>query len=129
MLTIRPYVDSDLERIKELHGSQGFDYEFLDFGKPEFIIRSVIENGNKIEAGLFLRKTAEAYLLMQPMTRKAGIGRLLIFNREIPPLMKRQDLSDVHCWIPPEVDASFGKLLLHLGWQKQLWSSYSRKVG
>jgi hypothetical protein len=114
--------------MKEIHTAQGFAYELPDFSKPEFIIRSVIENSNGIEAGLFLRKTAEAYLLMQPMTRREGIGRLLIFDREITPMAKQEDLTDVNCWLPPEIERDFGKLLLHLGWQKQFWSSYSRKV-
>lgn len=129
MLLVRPYTDSDLERMKEIHAAQGLGYELPDLSKPEFIIRSVIENGSGVEAGLFLRKTAEVYLLMDRMTRKAGLGRLLIFDREITPIAKREGLSDVACWIPPEAEARFGKLLLHLGWQKQLWSSYSRKVG
>ena len=129
MLRIRPYMEADLERLKAIHAAQGFDYEFPDFSKPEFIIRSVIEDGNGVDAGLFLRKTAEVFLLMQPTTPKKGIGRLLIFDREITPLAKREGLSDVHCWVPPEIEAHFGKLMLHLGWQKQFWSSYSRKVG
>ena len=129
MLLVRPYREADLERLKAIHAAQGFDYEFPDLAKPEFIIRSVIEDGNGIEAGLFLRKTAEVFLLMEPTTRREGIRRLLIFDREITPLAKQQQLADVQCWLPPEIDRNFGQLLLHLGWQKQFWSSYSRRVG
>ena len=128
-MIIRPYTEADVERVKELHAAQGFEYEFPDFSRPEFIIRSVIENGNGVEAGLFLRKTAEVFLLMQPMARKAALQRILIFDREIPPLAARKGFSDVHAWLPPEIEKRFGKLMEHLGWRKQLWPSYSREVG
>ena len=128
-LRIRPYTEADLERLKAIHAAQGFDYELPDLSKPEFIIRAVIENGNGVEAGLFLRKTAEVFLLMEPTTRRKGIGRLLIFDREITPLAKQEGLSHVDCWVPPKIERDFGKLMLRLGWYKQLWSSYTRKVG
>ena len=128
-LLIRSYTTADLARMKQLHEMQGFDYEMPDLERPEFIIRSVIENSQGVEAGLFLRKTAEVYLLMQAMTKKAGLGRIGIFEKEIIPLARQEGLTDVHCWVPPEIEKHFGKLLQHLGWQKQLWASYSRKVG
>jgi hypothetical protein len=128
MLTIRPYTESDLARLQQLHEAQGFSYQFPDLDKPEFVSKTVIENGETIEAALLLRKTLETYLLMPKMTRKEGLGRILIFEREILPLLKAMGFTDLHAWLPPEIDKRFGKLLVHLGWQKQLWPAYSREV-
>jgi hypothetical protein len=127
-LVIRPYTDADLDRIEQMHAAQGFDYNLPDLHSPDFVIKAVIENGVGVDAGLLLRKTVETYLLIGAMTRKEGLRRLLIFEKELVPMLKAQGYTDVHCWVPPEIDDKFGKLLRHLGWDKEIWPSYSRKV-
>ena len=76
----------------------------------------------------FLRKTAEAYLLFDPMDgirKRDRIGQLMILQKELLVPAKRVGFEDAHCWLAPEASERFGKLLLHLGWQKPLWPSFS----
>lgn len=131
MLTIRPFLASDTDAVKALHAAQGLPYELPDWEKPEFLVRAVLENGTgRAEMALFLRKTAEVFLLFDPHeNRKREIyGRILAMTRECVPAAKRVGLEDVHAWIAPEIEEKFGKVLLHLGWKREAWVSYSRRI-
>jgi len=128
-MIIRPYLDSDEAAIKAMHKEMGSLYDCPDFTKPQFLVRTVLENGNgRPEMALFLRKTAETYLLFEHgnMSKRQIIGRILAIGKESELAAKRAGIEDVHAFIPPEIE-KFGKLLIHLGWEKD-WPCYSRKV-
>ena len=77
-----------------------------------------------------LRLTAEVYLLHDP---RAGTPRerwqwLLALHRAAEQDAYDRGLADAHCWLPPQIARAFGRRLLRLGWQEQLWPSFSRKL-
>jgi hypothetical protein len=122
---------SDLETVKRFHQAQGFDYELPDFSQPEFMVRAMIERPDGSPAiALFLRKTAEAYMLHDPNedSKKERIQQLLVLHREIAPLAEKWGLADVNCLLPPAIEGPFGRLLLHLGWTKPEWTLFTKKV-
>jgi hypothetical protein len=129
---IRFYGCSDLEEITRLHAAQGLAYTLPDLETPEFIVRAVLERDDgSIAAGVFLRKTAETYLIAGGKDRKREkIGQLLLLHKEIAGLAEKHGLSDVHCILPPELlkKAGFGDLLMHLGWERPEWTLFTRKV-
>ena len=130
-MLIRPYHSTDSEAVKALFVAQNLPYDQPDFEKPEFLVRAILENGTgRPEMALFLRKTAETYLIFDPQTtsKRETIGRILSLTKECIPAASRAGLTDVHAWIPPEIEAKFGKLLIRLGWEREAWVSYSRKV-
>ncbi len=129
MLRIRPFLDSDSEAIKSLHAAQGLPYEIPDWRRSEFLVRAVVENGTGPEMALFLRKTAETFLIFDPRApKRETIGRILALTKECMGTAKRAGLSDVHCWLAPEIEPKFGGLLLRLGWKREAWVSYSRRI-
>lgn len=130
MLTIRPYLSSDAEAVKVLHAAQNLPYALPDWNKPEFLVRAVLENGTgKAEMALFLRKTAETFLLFDPRnSRREIIGRILAMTKECEGVAKRAGLTDCHAWLPAEIEPRFGKLLIHLGWKREAWPCYSRRI-
>lgn len=127
-MLIRPFQVNDLESVRAIHAAQRLGYEMPKFDEQDFIIKAVIEEAGEIHTALFLRKTAEAYLLMKRAGRKEGIQRLIVLNREINPIARRMGLPEVFCMCPPQLEGNFGKLLLHMGWRKQLWSMFSKEV-
>jgi len=130
-MVIRPYSESDAAAVKALHVAQALPYLLPDFEKPEFLVRAVLENGTgRPEMFLALRKTAETYLIFDPRTtsKRETIGRILSLTKECIPAAQRAGLTDVHAWIPPEIDEKFGNLLLRLGWKREAWVSYSRRI-
>lgn len=125
-MIVRPYQEEDFKAVQFLHKSQGFAYDAPDWSAMD--LGAVIEVEERIETAVFFRKTAETYLLMAPGTTKDKLGQLMILHKEMVPPLRAAGFTDISCWVPPEIDARFGKLLLHFGWARQGWKSYSRKV-
>ena len=131
-MRLRYYNSADLAAVKQIHAEQGFDYPLPDLDAPEFLVRAVLERDDEsIAAAVFLRKTAETFLLMPPNhdSKKNKLGQLLILEKELPVIARRVGLKDVYCVVPPSVEDRFGKLLAHLGWQRGLWQRYEKEVG
>jgi hypothetical protein len=129
MIIVRPAAPEDTPAIQAMHKAQSFGYTEPDWGK--MLISGVVEVDGRIEMAAFLRKTSEAYLLFDPKLeiRKRGrIGQFLMLNRELLIPARRVGFDDVHCWLPPEIEKTFGQVLMHLGWEKPLWACYSRRI-
>lgn len=129
MIVVRPYRAQDEPAITRLHQAQGLAYTAPDWKKCE--VSALIEVDGQIQMAAFLRKTAETYLLMDPtaqVRKRERLGQLLILHKEMIPAAQRAGLQDVHCWLPPQLEPRFGRLLLHMGWTKPLWPCYSREV-
>src|SRR5207245_8120858 len=102
-LLLRDYKPSDLAQIKALHAAQGLEYVLPDVNTSEFILKAVMENGNGVDMGFFLRRTAEAYLVCSSLSRREGIVQLLILDKEITPIARKLGLTDVYCMVPPDL--------------------------
>ena len=70
-MRIREYTEADLEPLRRIHASQGFDYAFPDLRDPIFVSKLVLEDdaGRVVMASL-ARLTCEMYLLMTATQRK-----------------------------------------------------------
>lgn len=130
-MLIRPYSSGDLDQVKALHAEQGLAYELPDLEAPSMLVRSVIEEHGEITHAAFLRKTCEAYWIFSPRERKRDrLGRMIALTRELAAPARRAGLEDVHAFLPPPiVTPALHNTLLYLGWQKPLWTCYSRNVG
>ena len=130
-MLIRPYASTDLADVKGLWDAQGGFYQFFDPEQTQFLVRAVLENGTgHAEMALFLRKTAEAYLLFDPRnSRRETVGRILAMTKECQATAKRAGLTDIHAWIPPQVETKkFRGFLEHMGWIRESWASYVKAV-
>lgn len=129
---VRPYGEADLAAVKALHEAQGFDYAAPDWDAMD--VAAVIEVDQRMEMAIFFRRTAETFLLVRTgggvAGRKEKLGQLLLLHRAMLEPLRNAGFSDIHCWLPPEIDRKFGKLLTNplFGWKQQYWHSYSREV-
>jgi hypothetical protein len=125
---IRDYEPRDLPAIESLHAEQGFCYHVPDFGNPLFMVKKVREVSGRVVGAMFLRLTAETFLVTagSPVEK----GRSVI---ELQPEVLREayekGLADVVCVIPPEILESFAPVLERMGWQRDRdWPMFSRGV-
>lgn len=129
---IREYKPEDLDRLKQVHQAQGFNYPFPDIEGPTFLKKLVIEEEGKVVMAAAARLTTEIFLFVDP-----GAGTALQRWRrlcELHPVMERAlwlaGADDMHCFVPPEIAHKFGRRLLQLGWTPDTeWPCYSKPLG
>jgi hypothetical protein len=129
---VRQYTASDLEKLRRMHGRQGFEYEFPDVSDPIFVSKLVLEEepGNVVMASL-ARLTCEMYLLMDrdsgcPEDRYRRIVALHQFGAQD---LARSGLDDAHAWLPPPIARRFGQRLERLGWVRDdQWTPYCYRI-
>ena len=125
---IRDYDPKDAETIKSIHKSQGFDYALPDLSSPLVLIRKVREIDGQVVGAMFLRLTAETFLLVDgsPVTRGRAIEEL---QPEVIREAWEKGLSDIVCVVPPEIESDFSPVLERMGWAKERpWPLWSRSV-
>ena len=132
-MLIREYQKEDLEALRSIHATQGFDYPLPDLSNPLFVTRIVLEDKaqQKTLGAALLRLTAEAYLLLDP---RAGTPRerwqwLLALHTAAERDAWRRGLEDVHAWLPPPIAKKFGRRLERLGWLRDdAWTPYCKRL-
>lgn len=130
-MRIRNLESKDIPVLRRWHEESGFDYEFPDLTKFEAVRVLVDENDVPIQAAA-ARKTVECYLLLDstwrnPRWRLEGFRQL---HEDTCRQLEHKGYTDLHCWLPPQIERSFGRKLQNLfGWIKSHWSSYSRPLG
>jgi hypothetical protein len=129
-MIIREYRESDLDTLREIHSSQGFEYPFPDLADPIFISKLIVENEDRPVMASLARLTCEMYLLMD---RSAGKPRERLRHLEALHMAGEQDLlarglDDAHAWLPPRIASRFGRRLEAFGWVRDKeWTPYCRR--
>jgi hypothetical protein len=93
-MRIREYTPADLDALRRMHASQGFDYAFPDLSDPIFISKLILEDdtGRPVMAAL-ARLTCEMYLLVDRAAPSDSADRAdsVSFRAECPaPLPLRE---------------------------------------
>ncbi len=129
---IRQYTEADLEALRRMHQAQGFNYPFpTDLGDRIFLTKIVLEDGagTPVMAAL-VRLTAEVYLLMDPGagSPRERWDRLLALHAVAERDARARGLADAHAFLPPQVERAFGRRLRKLGWARDPWPAYCKKL-
>ena len=127
---IRDFRPEDFDAVKELHKAQGFDYTLDDLSNPLFLVRKVREVNGRVVAAMFLRLTAETFLVTagSPEVKSRSIMEL---QPEVLREAYEKGLSDIVCVVPPEIASEFGPVMEdeRLGWSRDRdWPQYSRRL-
>jgi hypothetical protein len=130
-MLIREYTPADLDALRRMHASQGFDYAFPDIADPIVVSKLVLESdAGTIAMASLARLTCEMYLLVD---RGAGISardrwtQLLALHSAGERDLRARGLDDAHAWLPPPVSNRFGRRLAKLGWQRDdAWTPYCK---
>lgn len=125
---IRDFCQEDLEKLKEIHASQGFDYALPDLNHPLILVKKVREVNGRVVAAEFIRITAETFLLVggSPVEKARSIEEL---EPEVNREAGEKGLEDRVCVIPPEISESFAPVLKRMGWTPdRAWPMWSRST-
>jgi hypothetical protein len=128
-MVVRPYQESDLDAIINLHRKQGFDY--LLPSPEDCPVSCIIEEGGNITHAVFLRTIAETYWLFDPNSqwKRQRLGRLLVLHKEVEVAAAMAGIGEVQAFIPPSVlDRKMELTIIKLGWIKSEWPCYSHRV-
>jgi len=84
----------------------------------------------RIAMAVLLRLTAEAYLLHDPAagTPRQRWQRFLALHEAARSSAAARGLDDVQAFLPPRVARAFGRRLARLGWTRDPWPCFSRRV-
>jgi hypothetical protein len=149
-LHIREYKSSDLDALRRLHAAQGFGYPLPDLESPLFLSKLVLEDdGEEKESGreeanpnspctrssrvtmaILQRLTAETYLLHDPAAsapRRRWKCFLALHEAARGAAIER-GLDDVQAFLPPPIARPFGRRLARLGWTRDPWPCFSRRI-
>ena len=131
-MLVRAYHESDLDALRRMHASQGFDYPFPDLADPIFVSKLVVEDDDgRVAMASLARLTCEMYLLIE---RKNGAGKprerwmqLLALHSAGERDLLARGLDDAHAWLPSPIAKRFGRRLATLGWQRDdTWTPYCK---
>ena len=131
-MLIRAYTPDDLQALKRMHASQGFDYALPDLKDPIFVSKLVVEDesGQPVMASL-ARLSCEMYLLMDPAagSPRERYTRLVELQRAGRNDLLARGLDDAHAWLPPSIAKRFGRRLESLGWVRDdKWTPYCYRL-
>lgn len=128
---IRQYNALDWPDISEMHLSSGLPKQCLpDLLNPNFVVKIVSDSkGKAVQAG-FVKLTGEAFVLVDhehgtPQERWEALSELIAAGLAEA---AKCGLDQVTCWLPPEVEAQFGKRLTDLGFIRSPWVSYTANL-
>jgi hypothetical protein len=131
-MVVRDFAPADLPRIKEIHGQTSIDYKFPDLASPLFIITKVVELDGQIVAASGVRIEAELYLFVDhevgtPEQRWDAVQQM---NGVVMEEAWMKGLDNCVCWVPEDIEKSFGKRLIQLGFSRDRdgWHSWSRQT-
>jgi hypothetical protein len=96
-------------------------------GLPE---SSTSASPRRVVMAVLLRLTAETYLLHDPAagTPRLRWQRFLALHEAARSSAAARGLDDVQAFLPPRVARAFGRRLARLGWTRDPWPCFSRRV-
>lgn len=138
---IRHFDFGEIEKAREIHKASGLDERcFPDLmiktsdGKevpnPLYVVREVFESEGQPALMCFLKITSELYFLVDH-----GVGTpeerwewLKAFKEHMKVEAWRLGLDQMTAFIPTEIEESFQKRLLEMGFVRSPWQSYTLNV-
>jgi hypothetical protein len=138
---IRNFEDSDIEKAREVHAANELPAtcfpnltQTSSAGKEEpnplFVVKSVYEHEGRPALFSFLKITSELYLLVDHTvgTPEERWTWLQEFKEHVKCEAWRLGLEQMTAFVPREIEASFEKRLLELGFIRSPWQSYTLNI-
>lgn len=128
-MRIRDFRNEDLEVLRSIYEKQGFSYDFPTDLSAFTVIRVLVDENDQPVMALASRRTEEMYMFMDGgwRTPKWREQAFLFLHEHMRQTLVALGIHDVHAWLPPEVEKSFGRRLMRkLNWRKAEWSCFWR---
>ena len=128
-MKLREYRESDLERLREIHRKQGFNFPFPEIDEAFACGCVAVDEQDCVQMAGFIKISSEAYLFSD---RNAGTAKerwqaLLGIHETIRRDATSLGLQEVELWLPPELttgpNSPFVRRLKRLGWTESTWKN------
>jgi hypothetical protein len=139
---IRQFETKDLEKVAQLLAANDLPPECMpdlmikdkngnEIPNPLFIVKRVLEHDGQIAMMCFLKVRSELYFFIDHSVADAE-GRwemLKEFTEDMKHEAWHQGFDQMTAFVPRDLEKSFEKRLLDLGFVKSPWQSYSMNIG
>ena len=128
-MMVRAATPEDLGTIARFHEAMGMGYEFPDWGPLYAIQRVAVSADGRAIAAAAVKLTGEAFLWLDPAASNVVKAAALVeLGTQCSQASSALGLEDVSCWVPPEIEPSFGPVLERLGWLRSPWQSWTKPL-
>ena len=127
MISVRDYWPSDFAALKKIHARRGLE---IDFNVLKFPVRFVAVDGKRVIGAAIGRESMQSDLLIDPefadpLTRWNMILYLLQHGATY---LRGNDIHAMHCFVPHEIERSYGRRLMGIGFAKEPNATFVREV-
>lgn len=127
-MKVRPYKDSDLPYLLQIHSEAGYGFPFPDFSSPFMGHVQVLVDTEDIPLMAVCAKLVPEITLlcaphgtMHPLSKLKGIGLIHESMREV---LTADGHDHAQAFVPPELEKNYARHLVRkFGWRKT-WSAY-----
>lgn len=128
-MEVRDYSQADLSDLEHLFQVNGFDYRFPRMD-AEDILSCMVVADEHVRMAAIQRLEVNCMLLIDHKWRTPGERwqYLQALHELARQKAEEAGIQEANSWIPPSVEKQFAPRLEFLGWRKNLWPNYARKV-
>lgn len=127
-MNVRPMVPSDIPSLRAMYELSGLDYTFPDLRGPlmESVLVAVDDNDVPL-AAVAAERIVQLYLLVDETLSPAGkLAIIRKMHQNMEQVLCSKGYCEANCFVPPKLEKSFGRRLMHtFGWVKN-WPSFAR---
>ena len=119
-MIVRELHATDIPRLQAMQGD--FPYPTLDNPLEEILI--VADAGDKPIMACAAKRLIELYLWVGDATPATKLAALRLVQRAMAAELRKLGYSEAECFLPPEIEASFGRRITKTLGAVKNWASY-----
>jgi hypothetical protein len=130
-MNIRAYTHDDKVAVDKIHEANNLpDVCRPDTDNPLFVLGQVAELKGKVAMAVNVKLQGELFLTLDHSagTPEELWNTLQAISKSICDAAYVRGLDQVSAWLPPEMDESFGKRMLEMGYVKSPFVCYTRNL-
>ncbi len=125
-MTIRPVEISDIPSLRNMHALSGLDYKFPDLTSEFMEAVLVIESDGVPVAACAAERIPQLYLWMEDDHPAARMHYIKVLHDAMAKVLSSKGYHEANCFIPPQLERSFGRRLMRtFNWVRN-WPSFAR---
>lgn len=128
-MTARTLRHDDIPVLRFIHAADGFAYDFPDLTGPKIEgALAIVDEKDNVMVAIAAERILQAYLWCDPSVLPAAKLRAIrMLHEELAPVLRSKGYNSLECFVPPQVEKSFGRRLKRsFGWVEN-WKSFARR--
>lgn len=130
-MKIRAFEPNDKEAVDRIHEANNLPEVCCpDTDNPLFVLGQVVELKGKVAMVVNVKLQGELFLTLDHTagTPEELWAALQALNHSLCSAAWERGLDQITAWLPPELEDSFGKRMLEMGYVKSPWTCWTRNL-